>query len=338
MISPSVVRASIRVQNKNRQCLQLPGTWNPAFRVQYAVAATHREIAHGYGSQFSSLEGMSSPAPTHFEVTLPAEVSAITPVVSWVMRLLGELDYASGKEFEIEMALREALANAVLHGCKGDPSQKIDCSVTCDRKQGILIVVRDPGPGFDPKSIPSPTEDSNLHADHGRGILLINKLMDEVKSRTQRHRNPYAQILTAMLAKLPTKTPDEAPEKPAENKFDPFRPDMPQIPGVGPGPRQAVRNSGGLDRDRLLQIAGIAGAVLLVGALILMAGQEQAERGKQCFLGCGSRGPERARSSAAKPCSNGPGRSNRSRDARSALQTVGRQEICLRKCSHAGTH
>jgi serine/threonine-protein kinase RsbW len=118
---------------------------------------------------------------THFEVTLPADVTAISPVVGWIMRLVGELQYSEGKEFEIEMALREALANAVLHGCKGDPTKKVECSVTGDRNQGILIVVRDPGSGFDPASIPSPTEDSNLHSDHGRGILLINQLMDEVK-------------------------------------------------------------------------------------------------------------------------------------------------------------
>jgi len=117
----------------------------------------------------------------HFDVTLPADVTAISPVVGWIMRLVGELEYTAGKEFEIEMALREALANAVLHGCKADPSQKVECSVTGDRDQGILIVVRDPGEGFDPASIPSPTEDSNLHSDHGRGILLINQLMDEVK-------------------------------------------------------------------------------------------------------------------------------------------------------------
>ena len=60
----------------------------------------------------------------HFEVTLPADVTAISPVVAWVMRLVGELEYAAGKEFEIEMALREALANAILHGCKGDPCQE----------------------------------------------------------------------------------------------------------------------------------------------------------------------------------------------------------------------
>jgi serine/threonine-protein kinase RsbW len=116
-----------------------------------------------------------------FEVTLPADVTAISPVVAWVMRLVGELEYASGKEFEIELAFREALANAILHGCKADPAKKIECSVTGDQEQGITIVVRDPGSGFDPASLPSPTDDSNLHSDHGRGILLINKLMDEVK-------------------------------------------------------------------------------------------------------------------------------------------------------------
>ena len=120
-------------------------------------------------------------ASTWFEVALPADITAISPVVDWVMRLVSELDYARGKEFEIELALREALANAILHGCKGDPAKKIECFVSGDRERGIQIVVRDPGPGFDFSSIPSPTEDQNLFSDHGRGIYLINKLMDEVK-------------------------------------------------------------------------------------------------------------------------------------------------------------
>ena len=115
-----------------------------------------------------------------FEVTLPADVAAISPVVDWVMRLVDELEYGDAKEFGIEMALREALANAILHGCKADPTKKVECSVNGDRKEGIVIVVRDPGTGFDPKSIQSPTENSNLGADHGRGIFLIQALMDEV--------------------------------------------------------------------------------------------------------------------------------------------------------------
>ena len=127
------------------------------------------------------MSGERQASSTHFEVILPADVTAISPVVSWVMQLIGELEFTAGKEFEIEMALREALANAVLHGCKSDPDKKIECSVTGDPEQGILIVVRDPGSGFDPASLPSPTDDSNLRAEHGRGILLIKKLMDDVK-------------------------------------------------------------------------------------------------------------------------------------------------------------
>jgi serine/threonine-protein kinase RsbW len=126
-------------------------------------------------------ESIAPADPTRFEVILPADVQAITPVVTWVMRLIGELEYAAGKEYEIEIALREALANAILHGCKGDASQQIQCIVSGDKERGVLIVVRDPGPGFDPSAVESPTEEQNLYADHGRGIYLINKLMDEVK-------------------------------------------------------------------------------------------------------------------------------------------------------------
>jgi serine/threonine-protein kinase RsbW len=45
----------------------------------------------------------------------------------------------------------------------------------------MLIVVRDPGPGFDPSSIPSPVIGENIYSSHGRGIFLINQLMDEVQ-------------------------------------------------------------------------------------------------------------------------------------------------------------
>jgi serine/threonine-protein kinase RsbW len=45
----------------------------------------------------------------------------------------------------------------------------------------MLIVVRDPGPGFDPSSIPSPVIGENIYSNHGRGIFLINQLMDEVQ-------------------------------------------------------------------------------------------------------------------------------------------------------------
>jgi serine/threonine-protein kinase RsbW len=114
------------------------------------------------------------------ETTIPADVSRISPIVQQVMNLAQELDCTTGKEFEIETALREALANAIVHGCKQDPSQNIQLCVGCDQSRGMLIIVRNPGGGFDPTSIPNTIMGQNVYATHGRGIFLINQLMDEV--------------------------------------------------------------------------------------------------------------------------------------------------------------
>jgi serine/threonine-protein kinase RsbW len=115
------------------------------------------------------------------DLTLPGDVSAISPVVEKVMAIVNEMGCAVGKEFEIELALREALANAIEHGCRHDASQEIQCCVACDHARGMLIVVRDPGRGFDPKQIPSPIVGKNIFSTGGRGIYLINQLMDEVR-------------------------------------------------------------------------------------------------------------------------------------------------------------
>lgn len=115
------------------------------------------------------------------EVTLTAEATAISPVVEGIMEMARRMDCASGKEFEIETALREALANAILHGCKNDPAKKVQCCVSCDEEHGLLIVVRDPGSGFNPVELPDPLHGENVYSSHGRGIFLINQLMDEVR-------------------------------------------------------------------------------------------------------------------------------------------------------------
>jgi serine/threonine-protein kinase RsbW len=115
------------------------------------------------------------------DVVLQGETSAIGPVVKAIMQMVEEMKCAAGKEFEIETALREALANAIKYGCRNDPQRTVECSVLCDESRGMLIVVRDPGPGFDPASIPSPIVGQNVFSDHGRGIYLISQLMDEVR-------------------------------------------------------------------------------------------------------------------------------------------------------------
>ena len=129
-----------------------------------------------------------------FDLILAADVGAITPIVNSVLNLVREMGCAEGNEFAVETALREALANAIVHGCKRDPSKRIQCCVACDPARGLLIVVRDPGEGFDPASLPSPVMGENLFAEHGRGIYLINMLMDEVRYErggTEIHMRKY---------------------------------------------------------------------------------------------------------------------------------------------------
>jgi len=115
------------------------------------------------------------------KVTLAADRDTIDQVVQDIMRIVGKMGCAAGKEAAIELALAEALNNAVVHGARSDSSKLVECDVACDETRGMLIVVRDPGEGFDPAAIPDPSVGENIYSDHGRGIFLINQCMDEVK-------------------------------------------------------------------------------------------------------------------------------------------------------------
>lgn len=114
-------------------------------------------------------------------VSLSAERSAVDPVVQNIMEVVRGMHCAEGKEDAIELALTEALANAVVHGAKEDPSKTLECIVACDQERGMLIVVRDPGNGFNPGAIPNCCVGENVFSNHGRGIYLINQLMDKVE-------------------------------------------------------------------------------------------------------------------------------------------------------------
>ena len=116
-------------------------------------------------------------------VTLAADRKAVDPVVAQVMEAIRDTKCVNGKADAIELSLHEALSNAVVHGAKEDPTKVVECLVACDEERGVLIIVRDPGEGFDPQGIPSCTLGENLYSNHGRGIFLINQLMDEVQFR-----------------------------------------------------------------------------------------------------------------------------------------------------------
>ena len=115
-----------------------------------------------------------------FTMTIPADPRAIPSVTDGVVQVLQEKKWPEEDVMAVELALQEAVANAIRHGCRGDASKQLQCSVACDESGEVVITVRDPGTGFDHTAVPNPLEASNILKPSGRGIFLISGLMDQV--------------------------------------------------------------------------------------------------------------------------------------------------------------
>src|ERR1035437_6112187 len=83
---------------------------------------------------------------------------------------------------DVSLAVRESVANAIVHGNRCDMSKKVilEAELTDD---GLIICVKDEGEGFDPDSLPDPLLPDNLLQESGRGLFLVKTCMDDVKMR-----------------------------------------------------------------------------------------------------------------------------------------------------------
>lgn len=112
-------------------------------------------------------------------ITMRSEINAISGAVDWLMTMIQECNSVPGQELDVELALREALANAVLHGNRQDSKKRVHISCEIQFGGEVSIVVRDEGKGFDLAKVPDPTTINKIEG-HGRGIYLMMALMDEV--------------------------------------------------------------------------------------------------------------------------------------------------------------
>jgi serine/threonine-protein kinase RsbW len=114
------------------------------------------------------------------ELSIRSVISAISPFVDKLMLLIKRCQCAQGGEIEVEVSLREALANAVVHGNHEDPDKHVYVVCRCTPDGEVSIVVSDEGEGFNCTELPNPTAAEHLQSTHGRGIYLMTSLMDEV--------------------------------------------------------------------------------------------------------------------------------------------------------------
>jgi serine/threonine-protein kinase RsbW len=111
---------------------------------------------------------------------MPSEVKAISPLVDRLIRLIEESHCIPGEQSAVQLALSEALSNAVIHGNRLDARKLVHVRCRCKIGNGISLIVSDQGQGFDARTIPDPAAVENLEAEHGRGIHLMKWAMDEV--------------------------------------------------------------------------------------------------------------------------------------------------------------
>ncbi|HEX6986378.1 MAG TPA: ATP-binding protein, partial [Planctomycetaceae bacterium] len=137
---------------------------------------------------------------------LECDLSLVPLAVRAVRELLaGRQGADEAAVLRVAIAFEEALLNAVYHGnlevgselreedpnayyelartrCELSPYRDrrvtVDVTVTPD---DVRLTVADEGPGFDPASLPDPTDPENIARASGRGLLLIRTFMDEVE-------------------------------------------------------------------------------------------------------------------------------------------------------------
>ena len=119
-------------------------------------------------------------APLKVHTWVRSEIGLISPLVDWLTSLIAGSRCVLGAEEFVELALREALSNAMLHGNRLDARKLVHVRCCCESGKAVFIVVRDQGNGFDPNKVPDPLAVENLNSEHGRGIHLMKLAMDEI--------------------------------------------------------------------------------------------------------------------------------------------------------------
>ena len=113
-------------------------------------------------------------------LVLPNHIEAIADAAAAAAYFVKSCGAGEEVAFEIDVAIREAVTNAVVHGNQRDETKTVE--ITFSRSSDALeIEVKDQGCGFDPDGVPDPTDPANIMKTSGRGVFLMRNFVDEVE-------------------------------------------------------------------------------------------------------------------------------------------------------------
>jgi len=168
--------------------------WRCTLRIRKASALTPTETIIESPDARVQMGWKDAPDPLlDISAWMPNEIKAITPLVDRLLRLVEESQCLPGDDLLLEVGLREALCNAVVHGNGLDSAKRIQVRCRCERENEIYIVVKDQEQESDSKGVPNSPVAKSLDAEHGPGILQMKPWMDALWFE-QRGAEVYVRI------------------------------------------------------------------------------------------------------------------------------------------------
>jgi serine/threonine-protein kinase RsbW len=119
---------------------------------------------------------------TSVTTILDSTLESVETAEAIVMKTAEEMGFDEDTRYQIGMALREAVVNAVVHGNCYSERKKVRLSVAKETDR-LAITVTDEGKGLELDSVPDPLARENLMNQSGRGIFLMKAFMDEFEAR-----------------------------------------------------------------------------------------------------------------------------------------------------------
>lgn len=110
---------------------------------------------------------------------LDGHCESIADICAWVDDLMADYNYPQRDRFHVELALGEALTNAVKHGNGNNSDAGVRLEVDVQRDE-IRLRIEDGGRGFNHRRLADPTDDAHIDLPHGRGVFLMREFMTRV--------------------------------------------------------------------------------------------------------------------------------------------------------------
>jgi len=141
---------------------------------------------------------------SRFHVTVGSRFENIELVQSVLGDALERIGCAEDARHWIDLAVREAVANAIKHGNREDPSKAVEVDVAVEEGE-LVIRVLDQGKGFEPLQVSDPRSPENLLNPDGRGIFYMKSFMDEIDYSFR----PEGGTVVTLKKRLPSRADSE---------------------------------------------------------------------------------------------------------------------------------